>query len=137
MPTNAEYAKINIACKELGLDKYVLIADRYRVKSSKDLSRRQTFDLLEYFKSRGVRFRRAKDSKTSPKYDDPQMRKVVAIWITMHKAGVVRNGSDLALQKYVKRVTGLDNLQWCTGHQLNVLIESLKDWAARTGVDLD
>lgn len=134
MPTHAEYAKINIACKELGIDKYGLLRDRYGLESSKDLSRRQVFDLLEHLRSLGWRARRAKTS--SPRYDAAQMRKVVALWITLHKAGVVRSGSDQALQKYVKRMTGADNLKWCGPRELSKLIEGLKQWAAREGLGL-
>jgi phage gp16-like protein len=135
-PTNAEYAKINIACKQLGLDKYDLLADRYGLESSKQLNRQQTIDLLIHFKALGWKPKRKTSSKSSSKYDDPQMRKVVAIWITLAQAKVVRNGSDQALQKYVKRTTGKENLRWCGGADLYQLIESLKQWAAREDVDL-
>ncbi len=129
-PTNAEYAKINIACKQLGLDKYGLLADRYGLESSKDLSWRQVFDLLRHFGALGWRPKRGK-GKSSPRYNDPQQRKVVAIWITMAKAGMVRNSADAALQKYVKKMTGKDNLKWCDTKDMNLLIESLKSWSAR------
>jgi phage gp16-like protein len=132
MPTHAEYAKINIACKELGIDKYALLADRYKLESSKQLSRRQVFDLLEHLRSLGFRARR---KTTSPRYDDAQMRKVVALWITLHKAGAVRSGADQALQKYVKRMTGADNLKWCRPNELNTLIEGLKRWCQREGIE--
>lgn len=136
-PTNAEYAKINIACKQLGLNKYDLLADRYGLESSKNLNRQQTVDLLQHFKVLGWKPKRKKSSKASPKYEDAQMRKIVAIWITLAQAKVVRNGSDQALQKYVKRMTGKDNLKWCDGEDLHNLIESLKKWAIREGVELD
>ena len=136
-PTNAEYAKINIACKQLGLDKYNLLADRYGLESSKQLNRQQTMDLLLHFKAMGWKPTRKKNSKASPKYDDPQMRKVVAIWITLGNEGVVKNKSDQALQRYVKRMTGKDNLRWCDGMDLDRIIESLKKWAKREDVELD
>ncbi|MFA5718567.1 MAG: regulatory protein GemA [Desulfobulbaceae bacterium] len=135
MPTHAEYAKINIACKELGIDKYALLADRYKLESSKQLSRRQVFDLLEHLRAMGFRARRKKTS--SPRYDDAQMRKVVALWITLHKAGAVRSGADQALQKYVKRMTGADNLKWCGPRELSKLIEGLKSWCQRVGVEIE
>lgn len=136
-PTNAEYAKINIACKSLGIDKYDLIADRYNLESTKQLTRQQTFDLLQHFKTLGWTAKRKKSSTASPKYDSPAMRKVVAIWITLHQAKVIHNKSDRALQAYVKRQTGKDNLRWCDGADLYGLIEGLKSWAQRNGVDLD
>ncbi len=134
-PTNAEYAKINIACKQLGIDKYNLIADRYGLESSKQLTRQQTLDLLLHFKALGWKPVRKKSftkkNKTSPHYEDARMRKVVALWITLADAGVVKNRANYSLQKYVKRMTGKDNLRWCDGADLNVLIDGLKAWGKR------
>lgn len=140
-PTNAEYAKINIACKQLGIDKYGLIADRYSLESTKQLTRQQTVDLLLHFKTLGWTPTRkkgsGKKSKCSPVYDDPQMRKVVALWITLGKAGVVKNPANYALQNYVKRMTKKANLRWCDGKDLDRIIESLKAWGKREDVDLE
>lgn len=140
-PTNAEYAKINIACKQLGIDKYALIADRYSLESTKQLTKQQTIDLLQHFGVLGWKPTRGKSngkkSKCSPKYDDPMMRKVVALWITLADEGVVKNRANYSMQKYVKRMTGRDNLRWCDGAELNVLIDGLKAWGKREDVDLD
>jgi hypothetical protein len=130
-PTKADYAKINIACKELGLDKHQLISDRYKVESSKQLNAWQLADLYKHFSRLGWKVKRSKTSKTSPKYNDAQKRMVVALWITLAKAGVVKNSSDNALQAYVKRMTRIDNLRWCDGADCDRLIESLKSWAKR------
>jgi phage gp16-like protein len=73
---------------------------------------------------------------SSPAYKKPMARKVVAIWINMALAGKVRKGSDAALQSYVKRMTGVDNLAWCDNKQLWRLIEALKSWANREGVEI-
>ncbi len=135
-PTKADYAKINIACKELGLDKHQLISDRYKIESSKQLNPWQLADIYKHFRSLGWKVKRSKESKLSPKYDDRQHRKIVAIWITMAKKGVIRNASDKALQAYVKRTVHLDNLKWCGVDECRVLIESLKSWAHREDVDV-
>ncbi len=58
------------------------------------------------------------------------------MWITLANAGVIKNRSDKALQKHVKRMTGLDNLRFCSGRQVNNLVESLKAIAQREGVKL-
>jgi phage gp16-like protein len=130
-PTNADYAKINIACKELGLDKHQLLSDRYKVESSKDLNLWQLQDLYKHFRALGWQAKPAKDGKRSPKYSERQHRKIVALWITLAKAGKVKNPSDRALQAYVKRVTGIDNLAWCGGDECHKLIEGLKAWDER------
>jgi len=136
MPNKADYAKINIACKELGLDKYQLISDRYGLESSKQLTTAQLFDLYRHFKSLGWKVRRRTQSKASPRYVDSQARKVVAMWLALAKNGIVKDRSDQALQAYVKRMTGIDNLKWCEGAELFRLIESLKKWGGRHDLDL-
>ncbi|MBU1564245.1 MAG: regulatory protein GemA [Proteobacteria bacterium] len=136
-PTNADYAKINIACNELGLDKHQLISDRYRVESSKDLTLWQLQDLYKHFRALGWQAKPGSKSNLSPKYDDRQHRKIVAMWITLHKEGVIRNQSDHALQTFVKGQTGIDNLKWCGGQEAFKLIEALKAMGKRAGVDFD
>ena len=136
-PTNAEYAKINIGCKELGIDKYDLIADRYGVESTKQLNRKQTWDLLEHLKVLGWKPKCGKKQKrTTPKYKSAAKRKVIALWLTMHETGVIKNKSDKALQSYVKRMTGVDRLSWCDDQQTGVVIQSLIEWAKREDVDV-
>lgn len=136
-PTNADYAKINIACKELGLDKSQLISDRYNKDSSKYLTIAQLADLYKHFRSLGWRVKRKKNGNASPIYNDKQRRKVVALWITLADEGVVKNRSDMALQRYIKRMTKKDNLKWCDSQDCNRVIESLKSWGLREGIELD
>ena len=137
-PLKTDYAKINIACKELGLDKHQLISDRYGLESSKQLNAWQLADLYKHFRGLGWKVKRRPQAATgsegrtsSPEYGDSKKRKIVALWITLHQAGVVKNGGDSALQAYVKRVTGKSNLAWCDGGECFRIIESLKSWAKR------
>lgn len=131
MPTNAEYAKINIACKDLGIDKYQILSDRYGLDTSKKLKPGQVRDLLHHFKGLGWMPKPAAKARTKKTADDPQSRKIRALWITLHKEGIVRNPSEAALLKYVKRMVGIDRLEWCQSLQKSRIIESLKEWQAR------
>jgi len=154
-------AKIHIAKKELGFDDETyrdILQTRYKKDSAAKLSRFEAEDLITHFKGQGWKVKRItndelritkespstrnsqfviRNSKTSPTYEKPMARKVVAIWINLALAGVVRYSSDAALQSYVKRMTGVDNLAWCNGRQLFSLIEALKKWAKRKGVELE
>jgi len=141
-PSKAALAKIHIAKKALGLTDEVyrdMLYLHFKVESAAQLDERQATVLLNKFRAKGwqAKSRPAKPSKSSPVYADGQRRKVLALWITLADAGVVRNRSDLALQAYVKRQIGVDNLKWCDSGQLNRLIESLKQWAAREDVDVE
>jgi len=60
-----------------------------------------------------------------------QARKVRALWLMLHTLGVVRDPSEAALAAYVKRIAGIDALQWAGEAQLHQLIETLKKWAMR------
>jgi len=139
MPTQKNLAKIHIAKKDLGLteDAY---RDVLRTQTGKDsaakLTDNQATRVLRYFESRGwkPKAQRSLPGLTLPR--DGQSRKIQALWITMHKAGKVRNSSDKALLAMVKRVTGVDTLEWCTDAQKSAVIEALKDWAKREGVDV-
>lgn len=62
-PTNSEYAMINIACKELSIDKYNLIADMFGLESTKELNRQQTEELLRHLKLQGWTPKASKTSK--------------------------------------------------------------------------
>ncbi len=133
MPTRDEYAKINIACVELGVDKYQLLMDRYGLTTSKDLNRGQTWDLLAHLKRLGWQPKPGKKT-LSPPYDEAQQRKIVALWIALHRAGAVRSSGNQALQGYVKRMTGVARLEWCDGEQTNRVCQSLIEWCKRKQV---
>ncbi len=66
----------------------------------------------------------------------PESKKIRAIWITMYKQGFIRNGSDAALDAYVKRMTkkrngiGVEKLIWLK-EEVGYVLESLKNWHYR------
>jgi phage gp16-like protein len=140
MPSKADLAKIHIAKKELGLTDEVyrdILSMRFGVNSAAKLTDRQATVLLNTFKAKGWKERKSKKASTSPMYIDAQMRKVVAMWITLGQKSVLRNSSDQALQAYVKRMTKRDNLKWCNRDDLYLLIEGLKSWGTRNGVEFE
>lgn len=63
--------------------------------------------------------------------------KIKAVWITMHKQGFVRDGSDGALNAYVKRMTskvngvGVERLEWLNSEQAYQVLEAIKRWHYR------
>jgi len=62
---------------------------------------------------------------------DKMSKKILALWITLHRAGKVRDGSDRALMSFVKRQTGKDHLKWCSVEDKSAVIEALKNWEER------
>lgn len=63
-------------------------------------------------------------------------KKVFAIWKALETAGVIRNGEVRSLRAFVQRQTGLSALEFCDDQVCSTLIESLKAWAKRSGVEL-
>lgn len=135
MPTHADYAKIHIAIKEIGMTDQQyrdLLTINYGVSSSKQLNGRQIGELLRLLRNKGWKPARAPAGKNSrPMARDPQSRKIRALWLTLRDLGALRNPSEEALAKYVKKQTGVDALQWLDPQQHNQVIESLKSWVAR------
>ncbi|MEQ8396446.1 regulatory protein GemA [Thalassobaculum sp.] len=137
------YAKIHIARKALGLDDATyraLLARMFKGRSSStQLSIGQLDELVGYFKAQGF----AASNKVVPRRagqrplaDDPQARKLRALWITLHQQGVIRDPSEAALAAWVKRTTGVAALQWLEIESGAKAIEGLKSMAARAGVEL-
>ncbi len=72
--------------------------------------------------------------KLSPKSgsaNHPQIDKIRALWIDMYQQGIVRDGSETALDKFVKRMTGVEHVGWLNKQQAQTCIEILKKWNTR------
>lgn len=147
MPSKADLAKIHIAKKELGLtDEVYRDILKARFGKSKDsaakLTPGQAFSLLNHFQKLGWKPKGASRLPGMEIPADGQSKKIQALWITLHQAGVVKDGSDKALLKFVKRMTstktfaGKDHLRFCDGQDKYKIIEALKDWAKREDVDV-
>lgn len=62
----------------------------------------------------------------------PAERKVWAIWNALKRAGHIENNSEQALNAWVKRTVQVETLRFCTGPQMDTLIEALKRWQERS-----
>lgn len=128
-----DLAKIHIARKqELGMseDQYRdLLRDMFGVDSAADLDARQRWTLIKRMEALGVRFGRKANAV------DRQGAKIKALWQALHDAGVVRDGSARALDGYVQRQTKVATLRWLSPAQATQVIEALKKWMQREGVE--
>jgi phage gp16-like protein len=135
MPTRADYAKIHIAKKALGMDddQYRdMLQERYQVRSSRELKPGQVSDLLVHCRRLGVTFKRKVKQgkgqttkrgrnyiKIKPGPAAKQQRKVLAMWNAL--------GYDVdKLHARVKKQFGVDRFEWLDDHHdLHVLITDL------------
>ncbi len=140
MPSRADLAKIHIAKKELGLTDEAyrdIMRERFGKESAAKLTVGQACRLINHFRSLGWKPKyQQKLPGVYSKPTDGQEGKIIALWLELAKAGVVRNKSDRALQAFVRRMTKKHHMRWCTTGEKNTIIEALKDWGAREGVDL-
>lgn len=134
----AMLAKVHIARKDLGLDDdtYRDVIERIstgRARSAKDLRYGELNDLLREFRDKGWKPKAATAGGGAAK--DAQSRKVWALWFALADAGVVRNRSAAALRAYVKRMVDREDLRFCDQKDKAKLIEELKAWCDRAGVE--
>jgi hypothetical protein len=66
---------------------------------------------------------------------DGRWGKARVLWQALACNGQVRIDTDAALMAYVKRQTGLEHWRFLNDAQVNTVIESLKRWCVRAGVD--
>ena len=67
---------------------------------------------------------------------EPLEKKVWALWYALEAAGRVAKPANSqarakALRAYVTRQTGASDMAFCTGEQLNKLVEAMKKWLER------
>ncbi|EHF4787286.1 regulatory protein GemA [Salmonella enterica] len=126
---------IHIAKNKLGID-----TDTYRqmllsitgVTSTSTMNPGQLKKVLNVMKDKGFRVKPAAKARSSrPLVDTPQVKKLRALWLEMHQQGKVRDSSEVALQAWVKRETGVDKLQWLEPGMASLCIEKLKKWQKR------
>ena len=133
---------IHVAKRDLSMDDdtYRAILQRIGKKaSSADLTIPELEKVLEHLKRSGFKVR--SKSKAAPKpaqakpsrplAQDLESKKIRALWLFLHELGAVKNPSEEALATYVKRIAGVDALQWISGEQAERLIETMKKWAMR------
>jgi phage gp16-like protein len=138
-------AQIHIARKQLGLDEDTYRAALMRITgktSSANLSATELFRVVEDFKKKGFKVTRSHSPRSRHKRDDhkTQVDKIRALWITMAQIGIVTDGSEAALDAWIKHQTsmrnggaGVDRAGWLEsdGALAQMVLESLKKWRAR------
>ncbi|ECI3885398.1 regulatory protein GemA [Salmonella enterica subsp. enterica] len=123
---------IHIAKNELSID-----TDTYRqmllsitgITSTSTMNPGQLNKVLAAMKAKGFKVKPSRKARTTrPLADHPQARKLRALWLEMYAQGVVRDSSEEALRRWVKRETGVDGLQWLEPEMASSAIEKLKNW---------
>ena len=129
---------IHVAKRDLALDDEAyrdMVEQVTGQTSAAALSVLQLERLLGHMKKCGFKVKASIGTRTQAQ--SLQASKMRALWLLLHQADVVRDSSEQALASYVKRITGVEALQWLNTAQCSLVIESLKKWCKRTGVEYE
>ncbi|PLY12558.1 MAG: regulatory protein GemA [Desulfuromonas sp.] len=127
MPNRNDLAKIHIAKKVLRMKETTyrgILRQRYHLDSAADLTPQQAADLIALFRAKGWR-------PSSP----GQRGLIHALWHKLYVAGAIEHGDAAALNTYLFHVTTHDNLSQLTAYEASRVIEMLKKWLEREGVN--
>lgn len=134
-----ELAVIHIGKKELGWDKstYRDTLEAWTGKrSSAKMTESERHRVIENMKKLGFEPKPSAERVQVSPDDDPQVQKIKRIWLELYDAGVVRDPSLASLNAWVRRQTRNEHVAFLDVEDVNTIIESLKQWAGRTGVKL-
>lgn len=128
---------IHIGTSELAMDEATyrqMLAGLCGKTSARDRDLRQLNRVLDGLKRRGFRVSSAGKGErtTRPLADYPQAKKLRMLWLDMHSSGIVRDSSEAALSRWLKRETGVDRIEWLLPQQAGSAIEKLKQWRRRS-----
>jgi hypothetical protein len=140
-PRNDALARIHVLKKECRLtdDEYrdliqTLTNGRTRSAGDCDFTERERI-VAHFVTLKGAL--RIKGARPTRQPLSPMQKKVFALWKALETGGVLRSGEVPSLRAYIKRQVQLDAIEFCGDGACRDLIESLKMWAARTGVPLE
>jgi len=132
---NSDLAAIHVAKKQLGLDEdtYRLMLSNLthgRIISAADATADERRVIIEHMRRLGFK-------KLPPRpADNAQDRMARGLWLECVKSGAVRTRGEKAFLKFVKRVTGVQRLEWLNAQDANKVIEALKSMKRRTEVEV-
>ncbi|MFN4177400.1 regulatory protein GemA [Phenylobacterium sp.] len=140
----AMLAKVHLAAKELGLDDDARRDVLERIagaRSSADCTDDQLDAVLREFRRLGwtpskaapAKHPRGQGARKPAPASHPVALKARAMWLSLWNLGVVRQGTETALEAFAARQLGVDRLQWADQAQGYRLIEALKAMAERAG----
>lgn len=140
MITRAQITKIHALKSAIGLDDAPyrdMLADRFRVGSSKDLTAKQAAALIDEWERKAVasgvwsqapRKRPAPKGKPVHMATERQINMVKALWDQVSCAP--RDRRDAALDKLVKRICKRDSIRYLRKQDVQVMVKTLESMGA-------
>ncbi len=129
---------IHVGKTQLGLDDelYREVLESCTGKpSSKDMTIQQLDAVLNRLKQLGFTIESKEKTGVSNLADDAKSKLIRHLWLQLHQAGQVRNGSEKALAKFVEKKVGVSALQFLSTKNADMIITHLRQWCKRSGVE--
>lgn len=127
---------IHVAKKELALTEdshRALLIGATEKDSLREMSVKELEAVIEVYKKHGFKKKKPKRAGTRKLATGTHARLIRALWISLYQLGEVRDPSEEAMAKYVKRMGGVDSLEFLTARQSNAVISGLREWMKRAG----
>lgn len=139
-------AKIHVAKKQLGLDEdtyraTIKLVTQGKKSSCAECNGWELENILKHFAEKGFKADKRKASpKTRNKASKTPTDKIRALWIDMHRVGILVDGSEAALDAWVQRTTrqknggmGIERTAWLSKNPTleAAVLEALKQWRKR------
>ena len=146
VPRQSHLAAIHVAQKALGLSADDASALKLAITgkaSSADMSEAQRKKYLAHLSGLQERAgliaprpqKRTYVQRNADDDQDERWGKARALWHALAAAKVVHTNTDAALMAYVKRQTKLEHWRFLNSYQITSVIEALKKWCTRSGID--
>lgn len=133
----SKYIKlIHIAKKQLNLDDDTyrhLLTSETKKTSTKDMTVWELEKVIKNLKDKGFKVR-SNSKKEKITATEPMHKKIRSLWLTLAEKGAVKNSSERALNAYIKRITGVELMNWLSDPESIKVIETLKKWLSRVEV---
>ena len=134
----SQIAAIQIAKKQLGWEDEMyrdLCEDLTGKRSSAKMNSDERGKLLDIMRKAG-----AKKPSGRVQFDETdtnQVAMIKALWLSLYREGHVKSAMLKDLRAYVERMTLCKNEQWLDALAAGRLIEAMKQWCYRLGIDID
>lgn len=128
---------IHVGKTQLGLDDELyreVLESTTGKTSSKLLTVQQLEAVLDRMKQLGFEVETKNKSGVKNLADDAQSKLIRHLWLQLHEAGKIRNGSEQALAKFVENRVGVSALQFLSSHHAGMIIDHLRQWCKRCDI---
>ena len=129
---------IHVAKTKLGLEDDVyrdILESTTGKTSSKLLTPAQLEAVLDRLKQLGFEVESKNKTGVKNLASDAQSKLIRHLWLQLHEAGQVKNGSEQALAKFIENRVKVSALQFLSSDSADMVINHLRQWCKRCGIE--